>query len=87
MQFGDRTFTLYDAAGRPSGQEIITRIEGSANGPVGDAISHGRLKGIHILRSHGCRVRAIEAGEIDIDVAFMAAPSADPEGNSNGMID
>ena len=66
-------------------QEIITRIEGSANGPVGDAISHGRLKGIHILRSHGGRVRAIEAGEIDIDVAFIAAPSADDQGNSNGM--
>lgn len=67
-------------------QEIITSIEGSANGPIGDAISHGRMKGIHILRSHGGRVRAIEAGEIDIDIAFMAAPTADPEGNSNGMI-
>jgi len=64
---------------------VIYSIEGSANGPVGDAISHGRLSGIHILRSHGGRVRAIEAGEINIDVAFMAAPTADEEGNSNGM--
>ncbi|MCK5024167.1 MAG: citrate lyase subunit alpha [Thermoplasmata archaeon] len=66
-------------------QEVITRIEGSANGPVGDAISHGRLKGLSILRSHGGRVRAIESGELEIDVAFIAAPTADDQGNANGI--
>ena len=66
-------------------QEIITGIEGSANGAVGDAISHGRLKNVHILRSHGGRVRAIESGELDIDIAFIAAPTADDQGNANGI--
>jgi len=66
-------------------QGVIHSIEGSANGPVGDAISHGRMKGLSILRSHGGRVRAIESGELKIDIAFVAAPSADDQGNSNGM--
>ncbi|MFO7618118.1 MAG: citrate lyase subunit alpha [Thermoplasmata archaeon] len=66
-------------------QGIIHSIEGSVNGPIGDAVSHGRMKGLSILRSHGGRVRAIEAGEIKIDVAFIAAPTADKQGNMNGL--
>jgi len=65
--------------------EVITSIEGSMNGPVGDAVSHGRMKNLTVLRSHGGRVRAIQAGDIKIDVAFMAAPCADEEGNANGV--
>jgi Citrate lyase, alpha subunit len=34
--------------------------------------------------SHGGRPRAIESGELHIDVAFIAAPCCDAEGNMNG---
>ena len=37
-----------------------------------------------IFRSHGARARAIESGELSIDVAFVAAPECDPMGNMNG---
>ncbi len=37
-----------------------------------------------IFRSHGGRARAIEAGEVKIDVAFLGAPACDPMGNMNG---
>ncbi|GAB7168074.1 hypothetical protein TUA1478L_00700 [Lactiplantibacillus plantarum] len=38
-----------------------------------------------IFRSHGNRARAIEHGDIKIDVAFLGVPNADRLGNANGM--
>lgn len=58
---------------------------GYASGPVADAISTGLLAGPTILQTHGGRARAIECGEIVIDVAFIAAPTADDYGNINGV--
>ncbi len=37
-----------------------------------------------IFRSHGGRARAIETGELSIDVAFMGVPSSDEYGNASG---
>jgi citrate lyase subunit alpha/citrate CoA-transferase len=37
-----------------------------------------------VFRSHGGRAYAIESGELQIDVAFLGAPSCDPAGNANG---
>ncbi len=53
-------------------------------GKVGEAVSHGKLKTPAILRSHGGRVRAIEQGEVHIDVAFLGAPTSDCLGNASG---
>ncbi len=39
-----------------------------------------------ILRPHGARPRAIEAGELSIDVAFIGASAADDYGNCTGQI-
>lgn len=39
-----------------------------------------------IIRSHGGRARAIEAGELHIDVAFMGAPTCDRRGNCTGRV-
>ena len=65
---------------------VVTRIEGSMNGPVGAFVSQGgKLKAPAVLRSHGGRWRAIEAGDVHIDVAFIAAPQADPYGNATGI--
>ena len=43
------------------------------------------LKSPIVIRSHGGRARAIAAGELKIDVAFLGASSADVYGNMNGI--
>ncbi len=63
----------------------IHHIEGSMNGPLGRYASEGKMKGMGVLRSHGGRYRAIQDGEVHIDIAVIAAPSADSFGNANGV--
>ncbi len=63
----------------------INRIEGSMNGPLGKFTSYGGMKGCAVLRSHGGRVQAIQDGEVKIDIAVIAAPSADAFGNATGV--
>ena len=53
-------------------------------GPVGDAIIEGDLQTPLILQSHGGRARAIASGQLQIDAAFVAAPSADRFGAATG---
>jgi citrate lyase subunit alpha/citrate CoA-transferase len=43
------------------------------------------MRGLSVLRSHGGRCRAIESGELHIDLAVIAAPCADPFGDANGL--
>jgi len=64
---------------------VIHHIEGSMNGPLGDYCSAGRMKGQGVLRSHGGRYRSVQDGEVHIDIAVIAAPTADPFGNANGL--
>lgn len=64
---------------------VIGRIMGSVNGPIGRLVSEGGVVMPVILRSHGGRPRAVMAGDVHIDVAFVAAPSADTMGNINGL--
>ena len=63
----------------------INRIEGSMNGPLGKFVSEGKMSGIGVLRSHGGRYQAIQDGEVKIDIAVIAAPTADAFGNANGV--
>jgi citrate lyase subunit alpha / citrate CoA-transferase len=63
----------------------ISHVEGSMNGPIGRACSLGKMKRTAVLRSHGGRYRAIQDGDLHIDVAFIAAPCADSHGNANGL--
>lgn len=65
---------------------VIRRIMGSVNGPIGQLASEGGLELPVVLRSHGGRPRAVIAGDVKIDVAFIAAPSADCYGNLSGRI-
>ena len=55
------------------------------SGPVAEAVSQGKLKKPAIMQTHGGRARAIESGDLHIDVAFIAAPTADTYGNINGV--
>lgn len=65
----------------------IDRIEASGiRGELGDAVLAGEMEKPVILRTHGARPRAIEAGELQIDVAFIGASAADDSGNCTGQI-
>lgn len=65
---------------------VITSISTSGlRGEIGKAISTDNiLKKTVVFRTHGGRARAIESGEVKIDVAFIGTPACDEEGNMNG---
>ncbi|MDI9521520.1 MAG: citrate lyase subunit alpha [Bacillota bacterium] len=67
-------------------QGIVVGLQTSGiRGKIGEAVSNGKLKTPAILRSHGGRVRAIEQGEVHIDIAFIGAPTSDCYGNARGV--
>ena len=53
---------------------------------LGRAFSHGVLKNPVEFRTHGGRPADISLGRTPIDVAFIAAPTADPMGNCTGKL-
>jgi len=55
-------------------------------GELGRFMTMNKLTKPTILRPHGGRARAIENGELRIDVMFMAAPTADTYGNVTGVL-
>ncbi|MDO9154211.1 MAG: citrate lyase subunit alpha [Paludibacter sp.] len=63
----------------------IHHIEGSMNGSLGRFASDGLMKGCGVLRSHGGRYQSVQDGEVHIDIAVIAAPTADSFGNANGI--
>lgn len=66
---------------------VVTNITSSGlRDNVGAAISAGIMENPVVIRSHGGRARAIAAGDVHIDVAFLGAPSADAYGNANGTV-
>ncbi|MBU0472891.1 MAG: citrate lyase subunit alpha [Bacteroidetes bacterium] len=62
----------------------IHHIEGSMNGPLGRYTTEGKMKGVGVLRSHGGRYQSIQDGEVHVDIAVIATPTADPFGNATG---
>ena len=65
---------------------VVTALDTDyVSGPVAEAISRGALAQPVVLRTHGGRARAIECGQLKIDVALIAAPAADDYGNVNGV--
>jgi citrate lyase subunit alpha/citrate CoA-transferase len=65
---------------------VVTGIHTSGlRGQIAKEISKNNILGKPVIfRTHGGRARAIEAGEVKIDVAFIAAPTCDTMGNMNG---
>ncbi|MDP6418615.1 MAG: citrate lyase subunit alpha [Candidatus Krumholzibacteria bacterium] len=63
---------------------VVKHVEGSLNGPLGDYASSGEMDGVAVLRSHGGRWQAVQDGEVHIDIAIIAAPTADSFGNATG---
>jgi len=82
--FPSASFPCNDAVIKYLQDGTINRIEGSMNGPLGRFVSEGNMKGTAVLRSHGGRVQAIQDGEVKIDIAVLAAPTADSYGNAKG---
>lgn len=66
------------------GSGVVHHIEGSMNGPLGEYCSTGKMRGMAVLRSHGGRYQAVQDGDVHIDIAVIAAPTADPFGNCTG---
>lgn len=67
--------------------KTVTKIYTSyINGAVADAVLKGKLANPMIMQTHGGRARAIECGELHIDVAFIACPTVDKKGNGCGSI-
>ncbi|CDF59424.1 citrate lyase subunit alpha [Thermobrachium celere] len=65
---------------------VVTGIYANyMSGPVAEAVSKGLLKYPAIMHTHGGRARAIESGDLKIDIAFIAAPTCDEYGNINGV--
>ena len=64
---------------------VIRSISTSGvRGELADEISNGLMDEPIVIRSHGGRARAIECGDIKVDVAFLGVPSCDFYGNANG---
>ncbi len=64
----------------------IAKITSSGiRGKLGKAITEGVLETPVVIRSHGGRARAIEEGDIKIDLAIVAASASDIYGNANGV--
>jgi len=84
MWFPSASFPAQKAAIELMQAGAIDHIEGSMNGPLGDYCTQGKMSGMGVLRSHGGRWQAIQDGEVHIDIAVIAAPTADPVGNCDG---
>jgi citrate lyase subunit alpha / citrate CoA-transferase len=90
---GVRDVTIASSSIHPVHAEIIqairegtiTRLECGVNGLIGELASKGELDCPITVRSHGGRARAIVTGEVPIDVAIIAAPCCDEQGNMNGF--
>jgi len=65
--------------------KIIGVQTSGVRGKIGEVISAGKLMTPAIIRSHGGRPRAVEAGEVHIDIAFLASASSDCCGNAKGV--
>ncbi len=65
---------------------VVTGIVANyISGPVAEAISKGNLKKPAVMMTHGGRPRAIESGDLNVDIAFIGSPTADNYGNINGV--
>jgi citrate lyase subunit alpha / citrate CoA-transferase len=84
MWFPSASFPSQKAAIELMEAGVIDHIEGSMNGPLGDYCTQGKMRGMGVLRSHGGRWQAIQDGEVHIDIAVIAAPTADAFGNCDG---
>ena len=85
MWFPSASFPCHEPLTKYLEDGTIDHIEGSMNGALGRFASLGKMKGLGVLRSHGGRYQSVQDGEVHIDIAVIASPTADPFGNANGV--
>lgn len=92
-ELGIKDITIYASSMGEAHDAILPYIEdgtivglssSGVRGKIGEAISNGLFRDVVYIRSHGGRVRAIESGDIHIDVAFIGAATSDCFGNARG---
>lgn len=92
---GIKELTLAPSSFLNSNDELVPLFEDGTitaaqtsglRGKLGRFMTMNKLAKPTILRPHGGRARAIENGELRIDVMFMAAPTADTYGNVTGVL-
>jgi len=67
-------------------QGVIDCVQTSgARGKLGRTLTFRDMVKPTIIRTHGGRARALESGELKVDVTFIAAPTCDIYGNINGV--
>ncbi len=84
MWFPSASFPCHEPVIDLMDEGVVHHIEGSMNGPLGEYCSQAKMRGLGVLRSHGGRWQAIQDGEVKIDIAVIAAPTADAFGNADG---
>jgi citrate lyase subunit alpha/citrate CoA-transferase len=84
MWFPSASFPCHEPVIDLMDRGVVHHIEGSMNGPLGEYTSRGKMRGHGVLRSHGGRWQAVQDGEVKIDIAVIAAPTADAFGNCDG---
>jgi citrate lyase subunit alpha/citrate CoA-transferase len=84
MWFPSASFPCHEPVIELMEKGVVHHIEGSMNGPLGRYTSEGHMRGLGVLRSHGGRWQAIQDDDVHIDIAIIAAPTADAFGNANG---
>ncbi len=95
-ELGLKNLTLAPSSTFPCQEDMLLKsirdgtvgyIEGgSYRGKIGEAVSDGVFDEPVRVRSHGGRARAVTAGDIHVDVAFIGAPASDYAGNCTGRI-
>jgi len=85
--FPSATFACHDGLIKYFEDGTIHHLEASAKGDLGKWVTAGNMadRGLLVVRSHGGRYLAIQDGDMHIDVAVVAASSADSFGNANGL--
>lgn len=79
-------FPIHEPLVKHMENQVVTGLVANyISGPVAEAVSQGKLKRPAIMQTHGGRARALESGDLQVDVAFIAAPTADTYGNINGV--
>ncbi|MDA3955294.1 citrate lyase subunit alpha [Oceanispirochaeta sp.] len=90
---GIKNLTVASSSLTPAHDELIRHIEkgtvtrlitSGVRGKLAEFISAGKMETPVLFHSHGGRARAIEVGQIKIDIAFLGVPSCDVYGNANG---
>ncbi|HNW89642.1 MAG TPA: citrate lyase subunit alpha [Bacteroidales bacterium] len=84
MWFPSASFECHSPMTKFLEDGTIHHIEGSMNGSLGRFTSEGKMKGLGVLRSHGGRYQAVQDGDVHVDIAVIAAPTADAFGNATG---